>query len=298
MIKRIIDISESAFVHTKHNQLLISREGEIIATIPIEDIGVLILQHPAIVVSQTLIINCQKNNVAIVFCDERYLPYSVVLPLVEANTLHTKYIREQIRVSQPIRKRLWQQVVSKKIGQQILTLEYFGKNSKNLLRIQQRVRSGDPDNCEAQAAKKYWRLLMGDDFRRDQNLSGVNALLNYGYAIVRAMIARAVVGAGLHPALGLHHSNQYNGLCLADDLMEPFRPWVDRYVAEVAFSNNTVEVNKKNKQKLLGLLSQKIQFQQKTMPLMVATHYLTANLKRIFSGSDESLDYPQLIVCE
>ena len=219
MIKRIIDISEKSYLHIKNNQFLITRGEETIGSIPVEDLGIVILQHPAIVISQAAIISCQKNNTALVFCNERHLPYSIILPISDANSLHTKIIQEQVNVSVPTRKRLWKLAVQQKIACQIETLQKLGKLTAPLQKLKENVRSGDPKNVEAQAARKYWTLLMGKSFRRDINLDGINSLLNYGYSIIRAMLARAIVGAGLHPALGIHHRNQYNGLCLADDLL-------------------------------------------------------------------------------
>jgi CRISP-associated protein Cas1 len=293
MIKRTIDISEAAYLHLKHQQLLIDKKGETVAQIPIEDIGTLILQHPAIVMTQAAIILCQKHNVALVFCDERFLPYSLLLPISDGNNLHAKILKQQIALTLPTKKRLWAQIVKHKITNQVETLKTLDKAYLPLERLANKVKSGDPENLEAQAAQKYWRLLFGEQFRRDTELDGINSLLNYGYAIIRAMIARAIVGSGLHPALGLFHSNQYNGLCLADDLMEPFRPWVDYQVYLMANDNPELKVGKETKTPLLNLLAESVQWEQQTMPLMVACHYLLANVKRAYEDSTVQLTYPQ-----
>lgn len=295
MIKRIIDISEATYLHANHQQLLLDRNGTAIARLPIEDLGVVILQHPAIVITQAVIIACQKNNVVLVFCDERHLPYSVLLPISEGNTLHSKILQQQLNVSLATKKRLWQQVVKQKITQQMHTLKNLDKPYKPLERLADNVKTGDPDNLEAQAAQHYWRLLFGNDFRRDVELDGINSLLNYGYAIMRAMVARAIVGSGLHPALGLHHHNQYNGLCLADDLMEPFRPWIDYRVYQIAQHHATLDINRENKIPLLNLLSETVEWEQQTMPLMVACHYLMAQLKRAFEDRRITLNYPKIV---
>jgi len=295
MIKRVIDISEQAYIHMKNKQLLIKRDLEIIATIPIEDLGAVILQHRAIVLTQAVIIACQENNVVLVFCDKQHLPYSVILPISDANSLHTKILVEQTQVSEPTRKRLWKQVVQYKIKEQALTLKLLNKNSKPLEYLVKKVKAGDKENHEAQAAQKYWRLLMGDGFRRDPQSGEVNALLNYGYAIIRAIIARAIVGSGLHPALGLHHHNQYNGLCLADDLMEPFRPWVDYCVYNLIKEEQSLEVNQDTKKVLLGLLSESVIWKDQTLPFMVASHHLTAALKRAYKDNKEKMIYPHLV---
>ncbi|MDP3007801.1 MAG: type II CRISPR-associated endonuclease Cas1 [Methylococcales bacterium] len=295
MIKRIIDTSEATYLHANHQQLLLDRNGTAIARLPIEDLGVVILQHPAIVITQAVIIACQKNNVVLVFCDERHLPYSVLLPISEGNTLHSKILQQQLNVSLATKKRLWQQVVKQKITQQMHTLKNLDKPYKPLERLADNVKTGDPDNLEAQAAQHYWRLLFGNDFRRDVELDGINSLLNYGYAIMRAMVARAIVGSGLHPALGLHHHNQYNGLCLADDLMEPFRPWIDYRVYQIAQHHATLDINRENKIPLLNLLSETVEWEQQTMPLMVACHYLMAQLKRAFEDRRITLNYPKIV---
>ena len=292
MIKRVVDISQQSYLHVKNKQLLVDRDGETIAQISIEDLGILILQHQAIVLTQSVVSQCQHNNVAILFCDSRHLPISITLPLWEGNSLHTKVLREQMAVSVPTRKRLWQKVVKYKISEQATTLQLAGANAKGLQRLQEKVKSGDPDNCEAQAAKQYWGLLMGKNFRRDPDAEGVNALLNYGYSIVRAMTARALVGAGLHPAIGLHHKNQYNSLCLADDVMEPFRPWVDWRVWQLLEQSGDISVNQNSKQCLLSLLSDSVVMGDRQMPLMVAAHSLAAGLKRALTDSKQSLVYP------
>lgn len=293
MIKRIIDISDAAYLHLKHQQLLIDKQGETVAQIAIEDLGVLILQHSAIVLTQQLIIACQKNKVAIIFCDERHMPYSVILPISEANTLHNKILKQQINISEPTRKRLWQQIVQQKIKQQAITLSLLSKDSTRLDYLATKVKTGDVGNCEAVAAQAYWKLLFGNKFKRDVDLDGVNSLLNYGYSIIRAMIARSLCAAGLHPTLGLFHKNQYNALCLADDLMEPFRPWVDWQVYQMAQNSHT-EVNQSSKQILLGLPSETVIYERKKTPLMVASHALMANLKRCYIKENKALYYPEM----
>jgi len=295
VIKRIIDISEQAYIHLKNRQIIVERTGKPVDSIAVEDIGVLILQHPAIVITQALIIACQKNNSILIFCDDRHLPYSIILPVSDGNILHNKILKCQIELKTTARKRLWQQIVKHKINQQANTLKLLGKNAKPIEKLVTKIKTGDQENHEGQAAKKYWNLLMGNSFHRDTNADGVNALLNYGYAIMRAMIARAIVASGLHPAIGLHHHNQYNGLCLADDLMEPFRPWVDHIVYQATENKTEIVLNQELKQSLLNLLSQSVNWEGRAMPLMVACHYLMANLKRAYTDSNVRIDYPILL---
>jgi len=295
MIKRIIDISEAAYVCLNHQQLIIEKQGEVVGQVPVEDLGVLILQHPAIVLTQQLIVACQKNKVVIVFCDEKHLPYSLILPIGEGHTLHNKILKQQMAISEPTRKRLWQKIVQHKIKEQEQTLVMLNKESTRLSFLSTQVKTGDSGNCEAIAAQAYWKLLFGKAFKRDADLDGVNSLLNYGYAIIRAAVARSVCGAGLHPTIGLFHTNQYNALCLADDLMEPFRPWVDYVVYQMASTNSEVTINQQSKQALLGLMSEAVLYKKKTMPFMVALHYLMADLKRCYSNGIKTLPYPLLL---
>ena len=294
MLKRIIDISEPAYIRLKQKQLCIEKEKIVVGMIPIEDLGVLILQNPAIVITQAVIIACQKNNTAVIFCDEKYLPYSVILPLADAHSLHNKILKTQISLKSTRKKFLWHLIVKEKINQQAITLTTLDKNARKLLSLANRVKSGDKENHEAQAAQYYWRTLMGNNFRRDVNTDGFNAVLNYGYSIIRAMTARAIVASGLHPTLGLYHDNQYNGLCLADDLMEPFRPWVDYLTYRLWQQDREIKINQKVKEIFLGLLSMKVIFKHKTMPLMIAVSYFIAQLKTAYvDHSLKHLNYPK-----
>jgi CRISP-associated protein Cas1 len=294
VIKRTVDISNAGYLHVRNRQLCLEREGATVAHLPVEDLGVLILDHAEIVISQKAIALCQQSNVVILFCDERHLPLSVTLPLWSGHSLHTRVLRTQIEMTQPTRKRLWQEIVKEKIRQQSLTLERTGYEAPSLIRLRKNVKSGDPENCEAQAARQYWRALMGDSFRRDISGDGVNSLLNYGYAVMRAMVARAIVGTGLHPALGLHHKNQYNGLCLADDLMEPLRPWVDWEVFEMKRRGLNLEIDRSTKPALLQLLAVNTRIGGRTTPLMVAAHSMAAALKAAMSGKKRLL-FPERV---
>lgn len=294
MIKRTIDISEQAYLHIKNSQLCVDKQGKNVASIAIEDLGILILQHPAIVITQSVITQCQKNNAAILFCDERHLPISINLPL-SGHSLHTKVLRDQISAKEPTRKRLWQQIVVHKIHQQAITIEQAGRSPKFFYRLMDRVKSGDPDNYEAQAARQYWRLLMGENFRRNPYSDGANSLLNYGYTIFRAMAARALVRTGLHPALGLFHKNQYNGLCLADDVMEPFRPWVDWQVYQLIQRGINPAVTRETKEVMLQMLGEDVLFDSRKTPLMVAAQSVAAKLKQALIEKNQTLTYPHRI---
>ena len=292
MIKRIIEVSKPSYLHLKNKQLLIEQDHKQVGQIPIEDIGVLILEHSAICITQPLIIECQKNNTTIIFCDEKHLPYSTILPIVEGNNLHQKILNQQINITEPVRKNLWKQIIIQKIQNQASTLKQFNKPFARLEKLANEVKSGDKGNLEGLAAQYYWKALFGKDFVRNQNMDGVNAVLNYGYSIIRAMVARSIVASGLHPAIGLFHHNQYNGLCLADDLMEPFRPWVDAIAYKLYQQDNNIKITQTIKIPFLNLTSQTIFMKNKNMPLMVAVHYLTADLKRNFAKESKKLTYP------
>jgi CRISPR-associated protein Cas1 len=293
MIKRIVEVANPSYLHLKHKQLVIEQSHEVVAKIPIEDIGALILEHNTIILTQPLIIECQKNKVAVVFCDEKHLPYSTILPISEGNNLHQKILKQQIDITEPVRKNLWKQIIIQKIQNQANTLKQFNKPFARLEKLANEVKSGDKGNLEGLAAQYYWKVLFGQNFIRNQNANGINAVLNYGYSIVRAMVARSIVASGLHPAIGLFHHNQYNGLCLADDLIEPFRPWVDAIVYELQQQDNNIEVTQTNKVPFLNLLSKPVLLKDKKMPLMIAIHYLMADLKRIFTKDNNKLIYPE-----
>lgn len=239
MIKRIVEINNPSRLTLKNGQMVIYIEGLESATVPIEDLGVLILDHPQISHTQGLLSACSESNVAVLLCGNKHLPVAVLMPF-EGNSLHTLTIAQQIRITEPIRKRLWQAIVKAKIRKQAEVLQYVTGDNHPLQLYIERVRSGDPENIETQAARIYWQKLFGPIFRRDRNALGVNGLLNYGYAVMRAAVARAIVGTGLHPSLGIHHHNKYNNFCLADDLLEPLRPAIDLKVFEISKAS-TVE---------------------------------------------------------
>jgi len=292
MMKRIVEISNPSYLHLKSKQLLIDQDHQTVSQIPIEDLGVLILESDAISITQPLIIACQKNKVAIIFCDEKHLPYSTILPISEGNTLHQKILKQQINITEPTRKNLWKQIIRLKITEQAKNLKRFGKPHVRLDKLATEVKSGDKTNCEGLAAQYYWKALFGKSFVRNQNADGINSVLNYGYSIIRAMIARSIVASGLHPALGIFHKNQYNALCLADDLMEPFRPWVDAIAYKLHLQNSEITITKETKTPFLNLLSENVRFSNKKMPLMVASHYLMADLKRNYTKDTLKLAYP------
>ncbi|MFN9113632.1 MAG: type II CRISPR-associated endonuclease Cas1, partial [Bacteroidota bacterium] len=232
MIKRTVEISRPAHVSLSRAQLMIkAKDGEAELTVPIEDLGVLVLDNAEITHSTAALLACMSNNVAVVLCDGRHLPSGLLQPF-EGHTLFQKHLRDQLDASQPQRKQLWQRIIQAKLKAQATTLEKHTGNDAHLGKLAAQVRSGDPDNLEAHAARRYFSSLFGDQFTRNPDLGGINSALNYGYALLRAAVARSIVGSGMHPALGIWHKNQYNAYTLADDLMEPLRPSADALIAE------------------------------------------------------------------
>ncbi len=272
--------------------MVVCRKEEKDERVPVEDMGILILANPSITISQNLIAACQENNCIIVFCDKRHLPVSILLPL-SGHSIHSRVLNMQTSVKKPLKKRLWQKIIMAKIVAQATTLAFFKKDPASLSQMKKRVQSGDAGNLESQAARIYWKSLFGKEFIRDYEQEGENILLNYGYSIVRASVARALCGTGLHPALGIHHHNQYNPLCLADDLMEPLRPLVDRRVYEMKQAGR-VALSKETKQSLLSVLSEDVLFNDKKLPMNVAVQLYAASLKKAFSDGVDALKIPTL----
>jgi CRISPR-associated protein Cas1 len=226
---RVIEVSGPAYVSVEHRQLMVEREGRLVGTAPLAEIAVILLDGPEIVATVDGLRAALAEGVAVVIGDDKHLPSGLALNL-DRNALHTAILRQQTECSLPKRKRVWQQIVQAKIDAQGQLLRNLGQPWQDLAEMKTRLQSGDPMNLEAQAAALYFERLFGETFLRDREEPGVNAMLNYGYAVLRAMVARALVGTGLHPALGVHHRNQYNPYCLADDAMEPLRPLVDALV--------------------------------------------------------------------
>ena len=257
-MNRILEISNPAHLRCQHGCLVIEPRAESKetpapppVTLTAEDAGLVVLNHPTITVTVGFLQACLAGKVPVLVCDERHLPRGLLLD-PQAASLHGRVLRAQAAVSIPARKRAWQQIIRAKISAQHETLvRLVGSSPLGPLRDQ--VRSGDPDNLEARAARLYWPALFGPDFTRNTDEPGANALLNYGYAILRAAVARALASAGLHPALGLWHHNQYNAFALADDLIEPLRPLADRAVWQLVRDGHT-EIDRPAKAALLPLL--------------------------------------------
>lgn len=299
MIKRTLEISrDPAHLAVRHEQLQLRREGNIVASIPCEDLGVIVVDHPQTTYTHAALATLMESDAVVIICGRDHLPCGVLTPVAD----HTQVvwrIHSQIGVSLPMKKRLWQQLVRAKILAQAANLEPNSVPFRRLKEFAAAVRSGDPDNREAHAHKSYWDAwlfcapaeLQPISFRRDPDLPGINALLNYGYAIVRAALARVIVAAGLHPALGLHHSNRSNAFCLADDLIEPLRPLVDARVRQLAFAGES-ELTQQVKGQLLDLLTEEMQTGDFKGPLAVALHRYLASLVKCYEGTARELEIP------
>jgi CRISPR-associated protein Cas1 len=316
MIKRTIEISQQP-VHltVRDQQLLLLRKDDppkrlpaepegLLAAIPCEDIGLLLVEHPGTTYTHAALVTLLNYDAAVVICGRNHLPAGLLLPFGE----HTQVvwrIHDQLAVKKPLAKQLWRQIVQAKIRAQAANLPDGSAVRRKLLALAREVRSADPTNVEAQAARAYWQALfegvgqaslpVSQPFRRDPDGDGLNALLNYGYAVVRAAIARAIVSAGLVPALGIHHANRGNAFCLADDLVEPLRPLVDARVKGLA-DGGCIELNPQTKPELLSVLTTEVRVADQTGPLMVALHRMVASLVRCYEGAATRLDIP--VACE
>ena len=303
MIKRTLDFGNPAYLSLKLKQLVVRMPQDEdgigssqTRTIPVEDIGTVILDNKQITVTQGLLEELLENNCAVITCDSRHLPTGLLLPL-SGNTIQSERFRFQTEVSLPLKKQMWQQTVQAKIRNQAAVLEYFSGDTHPNMRIwADAVRSGDADNMEARAAAYYWKNVFQGrpGFLRDQDGEGINALLNYGYAILRAVVARALVCSGLLPTMGIHHHNRYNAYCLADDIMEPYRPFVDRLVGDMVMESGTEDLTKEHKVKLLELPVVEVNINGKRSPLMNAVTQTSSSLVKCFLGESRKLIYPDM----
>lgn len=310
MIKKTLCFSNPAYLSLRNSQLVIrlpeveccnelpdSFKQQSERTIPIEDIGVVLLNNKRITITSSALEALIENNAAVVTCDSKNMPNGLLLSLC-GNTTQNERFRTQIEASLPLKKQLWQQTIRQKINNQAKLLNtYTNAKVECMYAWADKVRSGDPDNIEARAAAYYWKNLFSDipNFVRGRDGAPPNNLLNYGYAILRAVVARSLVASGLLPTLGLHHHNKYNAYCLADDIMEPYRPYVDGLVLDIMSSiNDYTELTKDIKMKLLEIPVLDTMVGDKKSPLMIATQQTTASLYKCFSGEQRKMLYPEL----
>lgn len=295
MLRKTIEIgSPGTRLSVAHRQLKIERPEEKPATVPIEDIGVLVIDDRRASYTQAVLVELIEAGATIVVCGADHLPTGMMLPLDSHHALTERHLA-QTEASAPARKQIWRELVSAKLSQQGRALDCFGRTPNGLAEMAKRVRSGDPDNLEAQGAQRYWPMLFGKEFRRDRSSEGVNALLNYGYAVVRAAAARAIVASGLIPTLGVFHKNRSNPFCLADDLMEPYRPFVDWQVKTMVLDLERVPGldERPSRAALLSLFNETVTVGGRRSPLLLAIETSAASLARALTGEDKTLALPE-----
>lgn len=309
MIKRTLYFGNPAYLSLQNEQMVIkmpevenapvpdSFKQEATRTVPVEDIGIVILDNRRITITQGLIEALLDNNTALLSCSSSHLPIGLMLPMA-GNTTLTERWRAQMDASLPLKKQMWQQSVQQKIRNQAAVLSTkHGTVVKNMLAWAADVKSGDSDNLEGRAAAYYWKCAFPtiENFTRGQDGDYPNALLNYGYAILRAVIARSLVGSGLMVQMGIHHRNKYNAYCLADDIMEPYRPYVDSIVMDIVAQGEPTEtLTKEQKVALLSLPTTEVVIDGKRSPLEVAAATTTASVYKCFAGESRKILYPEM----
>ncbi len=295
MIKRTLFFAQPCRLSVKDRQLVASypESGET-KTAPVEDLGFVVIENQQISISMPLLTELANNNVAVVFCNAAHYPSSMLLNL-DGHHIQQELFSRQIAATEPLKKNLWKQTVEAKITNQAGVLRRLSKDYKKVKYFADKVKSGDSENAEGSAARVYWPLLFGAAFIREQHGDPPNSLLNYGYAIIRAAVARALAGSGLLATLGIHHHNKYNAFCLADDVMEPYRPYVDLLVHEIYSAGTDIEeLNTELKLKLLEILTTDVRMGKHTRPLMIGLSSTTASLARCYSGEAKKINYPMI----
>lgn len=294
MIKRTIVFTNPCRVSFKNGQLIIENHhsGEV-SQAPVEDLGIVLVENQQTAITVPALNALSANNCGVVFCDAKHMPSSMLMSL-DSNSVQSERYRDQVNASLPLKKNLWKQIVQNKIRNQSQLLIKLGLDGDQLKPYYSNVNSGDSDNREGIAAKLYWDELLGKDFIRSRFGSEPNSLLNYGYSILRAATTRAIIGSGLFPSFGLYHKNRYNAFPLADDLMEPYRPYVDYVVYQLCLAKK-VNLDVESKKELLSVLIADTRFDDCIRPLEIGLSQTTASLVRCFSGESKALSYPRLL---
>ncbi|MDA0791919.1 MAG: type II CRISPR-associated endonuclease Cas1 [Proteobacteria bacterium] len=291
MIGRVVEIvSEGCHLSRARGLMTVTKDGEEQGRVPLDDIGVLLCNARGLTYSNGLLVELAQRNVPVVLCGTQYQPVAWLWPL-EGHHVQAMRMRSQLESSLPLRKRMWQAIVRAKITGQRNVLDLLQLPIDGFDALARKVRSGDPENIEAQAARRYWPLLFGKSFRRGRHEGGPNDLLNYGYAVLRSSVARAIVSAGLHPSIGIHHSNQFNAMCLVDDLMEPFRPVVDYTVVRLVASGDD-KVDTGTKQRLAEVLVQDMVTDRGTTPLQTCIDRAAQSLAQSYEAGKPDLTFP------
>ena len=295
MLKRTLVFSNPVYLSLRNQQLVLAYKDdpEHTTTVPIEDIGVVVVEHQQISITLPLLNALTENEVQVVFCNSKGMPSSMLLGF-EANNLQGETLRYQMACGEVLKKQLWKQIVESKIRNQSQLLDRVGQYGACLRPYYSNVKSGDTDNREGIAARLYFQRLFGADFVRDRTLPGVNALLNYGYTILRAAVSRAIVSSGLFPAIGIFHHNRSNAFPLADDIMEPYRPFVDEAVYDLLMQGN-VELTKDTKAKLIMVLYVDTVFENVNRPLSAGLSMTTSSLVKCYAKESSKLSLPSLL---
>ncbi len=296
MIKKIVEISRAGtHLSVKLGQLVVRRKEEPDRQIPCEDIGVLMVDHAGVTYTHSVFTMLLKEGAAIVLCNGTHHPTGMLLP-IETNSVQSERFRYQIDAKEPLKKQLWKQLIRVKIAHQAWVVQEDEETARALKGLRDKVRSGDPNNIEAQASRRFWRAyLQNIEFRRRREGRHPNHLLNYGYTVMRAAVARAICSAGLLPTLGIHHRNRYNAYCLADDMIEPFRGFVEERVRDMCDGvQEDIDLDQHAKASLLEVLYTPVKIAGFNGPLMVGLHRTMASLQRCFEGQQKRLDLPEL----
>lgn len=281
-MERIVDIAtDGQHVRLYRGFLLVERDGAEVGRVPLDDVHALIIHAHGVTWSGSIVAALAERGAPTVFCAANHRPVAVTLP-IEGHHAQAARMRAQLSASVPLKKQLWRKIVSAKIAMQGALLLQRNNDVGNALSLMaRRVTSGDTGNLEAQAARRYWPALFGKDFRRDRATDGANALLNYGYTVMRATVARAVVAAGLHPTVGIQHSNRGNAFALADDLVEPFRPLVDALVVAM-IADGINALNPAAKQRMARLIAFDVRIGADLSPVSIAAQRLAQSVARSF----------------
>ena len=291
MIKQTLFFSTPVCLSLKNYQIVISwKDCDDKITRPIEDIGCVVLENQMISITLPLLNELVKNNVAVILCDNKMMPTSMLQNL-DANTTQAESLKFQLAVTDPMKKQVWKQIIESKIKNQAAVLALARKNKDILKPYYNNVKSGDSDNREGLAAKIYWNSLLGNSFKREREGCSPNSLLNYGYSILRAAVARALLGSGLLPNLGIFHKSRYNAFPLADDVMEPYRPFVDEIVYRL-YENGITELNKESKSEIMRVLNCDVNIGKVKRPLQIALTMTTASLVKYYTGEIKKLSLP------
>jgi len=291
MVGRVVEIAtDGRHLSIHRGFLVVAERGEEVGRVAMDDVAAVLANAHGLTYTNNALVELSSRGVPVVLCGPNHMPAAIVWP-IDAHHIQTGRMNDQVAASLPLKKRLWAQLVRAKILAQGAALAAAGAPSGGFYLLSRKVRSGDPDNVEAEAARRYWPLMFGREFHRDKDGAGINGLLNYGYAVLRAGMARAVMAAGLHPSFGLMHSNRSNPMVLIDDLMEPFRPIVDREVRRLV-GRGAAEVDREAKAELARIMTVDLPTSAGLSPLMLCAERLSQSLARAYAGEADELDLP------